>query len=181
MHKSLYKKFYYISNFDKEHIEKIDKDICLIYRNYKEDLDITNLKNLRNFCKNRGHKVFLANNLKLARSLYFDGVYLPSFNNERFRKENLKKNFIILGSAHNIKEIKIKQKQFVDYIFVSPLFNTKDKKGLGISRFSCLINDKINNYIALGGIKNNNLNQLSQLNISGYAGISFVESKINEQ
>ena len=181
MHKSLYKKFYYISNFDKEHIEKIDKDICLIYRNYKEDLDITNLKNLRNFCKNRGHKVFLANNLKLARSLYFDGVYLPSFNNERFRKENLKKNFIILGSAHNIKEIKIKQKQFVDYIFVSPLFNTKDKKGLGISRFSCLINDKINNYIALGGIKNNNLNQLSQLNISGYAGISFVESDINEK
>ena len=108
-------------------------------------------------------------------------MYLPSFNNERFRKENLKKNFIVLGSAHNIKEIIIKQKQFVDYIFVSPLFNTKDKKGLGVSKFSHLIHDKINNYIALGGIKNNNLNQLSQLNISGYAGISFVESDINEK
>ena len=181
MHKSLYKKFYYISNFDKEHIEKINKDICLIYRNYKEDLNIKNLKNLRNFCKTRGFKIFLANNLKLARSLYFDGVYLPSFNNERVLKENLKKNFIILGSAHNIKEIKIKQRQFVDYIFVSPLFNTKNKKGLGISKFRYLIHDRINNYIALGGIKNNNLNQLNHLNICGYAGISFVESDINEQ
>ena len=71
-------------------------------------MNIKNLKNLRNFCKTRGFKIFLANNLRLARSLYFDGVYLPSFNNERVLKENLKKNFIILGSAHNIKEIKIK-------------------------------------------------------------------------
>jgi len=35
---------------------------------------------------------------------------------------NKRKNFTILGSAHNISEIKFKEKQGVNLIFVSPLF-----------------------------------------------------------
>ena len=35
---------------------------------------------------------------------------------------NLKKNFILLGSAHSIKEIKIKEKQGAKLIFISSIF-----------------------------------------------------------
>ena len=72
--------------------------------------------------------------------LNLDGVYVPSFNNSlSIRKYNLKKKFLIIGSAHNLKEIRIKEKQGVKLIFLSPLFKTKDyKKSLGIIRFNLL-------------------------------------------
>ena len=61
------RKFFY----DKfKNLYKISKKIKFFYdkniltRNYKEDLNIKNLKNLRNFCKTRGFKIFLANNLR---------------------------------------------------------------------------------------------------------------------
>ena len=39
-----------------------------------------------------------------------DGLYIPSFNKlKNFKNINFKKNFKIIGSAHNIREIKIKE------------------------------------------------------------------------
>ncbi len=47
-----------------------------------------------------------------------DGVYIPSFNNDlKHLNYPKKKNFLVLGSAHNIKEIRIKEMQKVDSIF----------------------------------------------------------------
>ena len=46
--------------------------------------------------------------MKIACSLEFDGAYLPSFNKEIVgTNSNTPKNFKLLGSAHDIKEIKI--------------------------------------------------------------------------
>ena len=176
MHKNLLKKFYYIDNFDKGHLEKINKNVSIIYRNYNEDLQIEKLKKVRNFCKKKGLKIYLANNLKLAKILKFDGLYIPSYNKSAFNKENLRKKFLFLGSAHNKNEIIIKKNQQVDYIFISPLFNTKDKKGLGIIKFNNLTKFDSNNFVALGGINKENLQMLKQLNICGYAGITYIKN-----
>ena len=108
-----------------------------------------------------------------------DGVYIPSFNNDLKHLNYLKKkNFIVLGSAHNIKEIRIKEVQKVDAIFIASLFNKK-KNFLGINKFLNLIKFTKKKIIALGGINKKNLNNLRLLNINGYAGISFFTVKKN--
>ena len=108
-------------------------------------------------------------------SLNLDGVYIPSFNKKlNFCKYNLKKNFTILGSAHNIHEIKIKEKQGVKFVFLSPLFKTKDyKKGLEIIRFNMLSRLTKMKVIALGGITKKNYNKLKITNAYGFSGISY--------
>ena len=115
----------------------------------------------------------------MAFRLRLDGVYLPSFNRNYYLKKYQNfKDFIIIGSAHSLKEIRIKEKQNVEQIFLSPLFETtKSKKKLGIMKFNNL--SKLTNrpIIALGGINNVNIKQLKLININGFAGISYFNKK----
>ena len=80
----------------------------------------------------------------------------------------------MLGSAHNNKEIKLKERQLVKIIFLSSLFK-KNKNYLGINKFKLLSRLTNNKVIALGGISNKNLKKLKLLNCFGFAGISFFE------
>ena len=119
----------------------------------------------------------MSNNFKLAIKLGLDGVYLPSFNKDfRYNNYPLKKDFIILGSAHNLKEIKIKEKQRVKAIFLSSIFRKK-KSYLGINKFKNLTRYTNKNIIALGGINNKNIKKLKLLNVCGYAGINLFQKK----
>ena len=117
----------------------------------------------------------MSNNIKLAIKLNLDGVYIPSFNkNLNFNSYSSKKNFTILGSAHNLEEIKIKEKQKVEFIFLSPLFkNNKNKKYLGIYKFMRLKKLTKTNVVALGGIKINNFNLIKKINVNKIASISL--------
>ena len=88
-----------------------------------------------------------------------------------------KKNFQIIGSAHNIKEIKTKEKQGVSTIFISPLFKTnKSSYYLNIYKFNLLAKKTNKNIIALGGINQFNYKKLFLLNIHGFASISFFKN-----
>ena len=93
-------------------------------------------------CKKIRKKFFLANNIKVALQLNLDGVYIPAFNRDlKINHYTKKKNFFILGSAHNIKEIRQKELQKVNCIFLSPIFLTKkSNQFLGIQRFNKLTN-----------------------------------------
>lgn len=176
MHINLFKTFYYIDKFNKEHLEKLNKNINIIYRNYKNTNEEELIK-LRKFSKKKGFKIYLANNINLAIKLKYDGLYLPSFNYSKIIKEKFKKNFLLLGSAHNTKEIKIKEKQGIDYLFLSPLFKTKHKNELGIIRFNLLSKFTKKKIIALGGINQQNIKKLNLLNINGYASITFIKKQ----
>ena len=73
-------------------------------------------------CKKQKKKFFISNNVKLAINLNLDGVYLPSFNKKiNINIMSRRKKFLIIGSAHSIKEIKIKEKQGAKMIFLSPI------------------------------------------------------------
>ena len=145
----------------------------IIYRNYDLKNNLSTIIKLKQYCKQKGFKFFLSNDVKLALQLNLDGAYIPSFNNQTIHLSfSYKKKFLIIGSAHNNKEIKIKEKQGVDIIFLSSIFK-KNKNYLGINRFkllSKLTNKKI---IALGGISNFNLKKLKLTCCYGFAGISF--------
>jgi len=175
MHNIILNKYYFINKFDQSHIDKQDKETTFIYRNYNKKPDQKLILRLKSYCKIRGNKFLLSNNIKLAINLKLDGAYIPSFNKDkRHLSYSLKKSFIILGSAHNIKEIRTKELQNVEGVFLSSLFK-KNRNYLGIKRFklfSLLTKKKI---IALGGVSQKNLRLLNQINCVGFAGISFFE------
>ena len=58
------------------------------------------------------------------------GVYIPSFNKKNNYNYiyNKPKKFSIIGSAHNIKEILIKEKQGCEEIFISSIFQNQKSK-----------------------------------------------------
>ncbi len=120
-------------------------------------------------------KFYLSNNFQLALNYNFDGVYLPSFNkNFSHLSYKLKPNFLILGSAHNLREIRIKELQKVQLIFISSLFK-KNKNYLGMNKFKNIKNLTKNKIIALGGINKKNVKKIQLINCFGFAGISYFE------
>ena len=175
MHNKIFNKYYFINKFDQSHIDKQDKETTIIFRNYDKKIDKKLILRLKNYCKKKGNKFVLSNNIKLAINLNLDGVYIPSFNRDKKHLSySLRKNFIILGSAHNIYEIRVKELQNVEKIFLSSIFK-KNKNYLGIYKFklfSLFSNKKI---IALGGVSLRNLKELNLTNCLGFAGISFFE------
>ena len=106
-----------------------------------------------------------------------NGVYIPSFiKTLNFSFISKPKDFLIIGSAHNKMEIKIKENQGCSLIFLAPTFKVIKKNNyLGVSRFNLLTLDNKNNFIALGGINVSNLNKLKLLNCDGFSGISWVK------
>ena len=115
----------------------------------------------------------MSNNVKLALKFNLNGAYLPSFNNDvKHLNYKMKHNFLLIGSAHNLKEIRIKENQQVSQIFVSSLFKL-EKNYLGFYKFVNLSKLSKSKIVALGGINKKNLNRLSLLKISGYAGIGI--------
>jgi thiamine-phosphate pyrophosphorylase len=177
MHKNILNKYYFINKFNQSHIDKTDKKTTIIYRNYDQRIDKKLILKLRNYCKKKGNKFLLSNNIKLAINLNLDGAYIPSFNKDKKHLSySFKKNFIILGSAHNIYEVRTKELQNVKTIFLSSIFK-KNKNYLGIYKFKLLSLLSKNSFIALGGISTNNIKKLNLTNCFGFAGISFFEQK----
>ena len=170
------KKYYFINKFDTNNIERLDKQTVVIYRNYNLKKHDENLIiKIKSYCKKKSIKFYLSNNIKLALKLDLDGAYIPAFNNSLSHLAyTLKKKFDIIGSAHNHKEIKIKETQKVQKIFLSSLFK-KNKNFLGINKFKILAKLTDTNIVALGGISNKNIKKLRLLNQTDFAGISFFE------
>ena len=102
------KKYYFIDKFDTNNINKQDKQTAIIFRNYSSNLPNEQLIiKIRNYCRKKSLKLYLSNNIKLAIKLNLDGVYIPAFNKSfKHLAYSLKKNFKIIGSAHNLREIR---------------------------------------------------------------------------
>ncbi len=170
------RKYYFISKFDTNNIDKQDKQTIIIYRNYSsKEPDQSLILKIKRYCKRKCIKFYLSNNIKLAIKLDLDGAYIPSFNKSlKHLAFSYKKNFKIIGSAHNLKEIRIKENQNVGKIFLSSLFK-KNKNFLGMYKFKLISKLTKKDIIILGGVSKNNIKKLPILNHSGFAGISYFE------
>ena len=168
MHLNNLKKFYFIDEFDKDHLKNLDDNTAIIYRNYKDKYKENVILEIKKFCISKNLKFFLANNVNLAIKL-IDVI-----------KSKLHK-MILLGSAHNLREINEKKKQCIDLIFLAPIFKVKKKNThLGVIKFNNL--SKLNNYksVALGGINKRNINNIKSLNCYGIASISYIKDKLKK-
>ena len=164
--------YYFISEINYSRLKNLDKNISLIWRNKNKETPIKILIELRNFCNKNNRKLYINNNIKLANKIKADGLYISSYNKDLMLKSNLlKKKFKILGSAHNLKEIKIKELQNVDEIFLSPLFKEKTNKQLDIYKYFNLRKTTKMKDISLGGINEKNIKKLRLIRPFGFASI----------
>ena len=129
-------------------------------------------------CKLKGVNFYVANDIKLAKYLNSNGIYLSSFNKSLNSLRFKSSNFEIIGSAHSLKEITMKVNQGCNH-FISKLFLVSyDIKApyLGIIRFNNYL--KINkDLVPLGGNNLKNLNSLRKINSVGFALMSAIKKK----
>ena len=170
--------FYFIDKYNIDELTKLEKNIDLVFRNYSKRLKIDEIKSIQKFCKINKRNLYLSNNIKLALRLGLSGVYIPSFNNSLnfASKYSLPNKFEIIGSAHNVNEIKIKKLQKCSKIFLSPMFKSKkNQKFLSTIKFNLTTITEDVDFIALGGINKNNYKKLRLTKVVGFAGISWIK------
>lgn len=126
-------------------------------------------------CKEHKIETILLNeNYKLAKELGANGVHLTS---KQFDKIKLAKElelFVII-SCHDIFEIEKAQKNYVDAVSYSPIFQTPNKgKIKGVAQLQKLRSIYDMNIIALGGIiSNEQVNKLKKLDLYAFASIRY--------
>jgi thiamine-phosphate pyrophosphorylase len=171
--------YHFIDEFKENDLQKLNSKVIIIYRNHKKSCNLNLIIKIKSFCKKNNKKFYLANNIKLSQRLGLDGAYISSFNScLAHNSYNIKKNFTIVGSAHNRKEILIKEKQNVKSIFLSPLFKSNQKKNIGIYKFLLLTKLTKKKIIALGGINQKNFKKVKMINCYGFASISHINNLI---
>ena len=169
--------YYFIERFDREEIFNLNKKINIILRNYNTKFNSKVLVQLVSFCHKIKHKIFLSNDISKAIQCGFDGVYLPSFNKSTiYNCFKFKKNFDVIGSAHNVMELNTKIRQQVKSIFIAPVFKKKiNKLGIyGFLKFRSFTNREL---IVLGGVTSEKMNMINFLNAEGFAAIDYFQKK----
>ena len=170
--------YFYIENtkdIDLNNIKGCKKKI-IIYRNNKTKENIERLKSFKKQCNKKGFKLYIANNLGIARACKANGLYLSSYN----QKIYLNKSLDLIGSAHNFSEIYQKIKQGCKTVILSRLFKTSyndNKKNLGVVKFNLIQKKYSIDLIPLGGINNSNLLKLNLVKSKGCASLSGVKKK----
>ena len=177
MHKIFNKYYCFIERNQSQLINLLPKNTSLIFRNYQNPINVNNLIILKKMCKEKKISFFLSNNIKLAIKLDLDGAYIPAFNTSfSHNSYSFKKKFKLIGSAHNLEEIRIKEKQNVSSIFLSSIFkNNKHKKFLGIYKFLKLMKLTKKDIVCLGGINEKNIKRVKLIDINNIASISMFQ------
>jgi len=170
--------FIFLDQYNNQIFENDNINIGVVYRNYNDTKREAELIKIAKACKKKRYKLFVSNDIKLALKVRADGIYIPSFNKTK-RFFNLeKKNLIILGSAHNQKEIREKILQQCQAIFLSPIFYVeKSLNFLNVYKFNYLSHSNKANILALGGISEHNVRKLRLLHIKGFGGIRIFKKK----
>ncbi len=176
---SHYPNFYhFIDNLHIKNIENLNKNIGIIYRNYQKKPSENEICNFKNFCTKNKRKFLVSNYTDLVNKYNLDGFYIPSFNKKKIYIGNKNsQKFILIGSAHNIKEIRIKESQGVQQIILSPIFKSKNSnRPLGLYRYNHLSTQTKLPTIALGGINQDKIKLLRMIKTKGFASINYFKS-----
>ena len=176
MHNFL-KIYYFIDKFNRQEIIKLNPNIALIYRNYSKNFDLELIRKIKGLCKKQSREFYISNNLKIALKLNLDGLYLPAFRkNLNYKNITLRKNFKIIGSAHNIPELKIKENQGCETIFISPMFKTnKNNYFLDVNKFNFIAKNSRKKIAALGGINSSNIKRINLTKSVAIASITWIK------
>ena len=143
----------------------------IIYINHKNILDLLELKRL---CKKNNIKLYISNNIYLAKKLNINRIHISADYKKKIYINQQK--FDLIGTVHTQKDFYFKQQQGCTATFLSPIFNTKkysENSVLNIQKFNLLSKNWKCPIYALAGINVKNLNKLNMTKIEGFGGIGF--------
>jgi len=175
-------KFYFFTDTLDEIITKNIKNfkkLSFIYKsNSINNINHTNINTIKNFCRKNKIPFFISDNFKLAKKYRADGIFLSSSYKKIGNIVLKKKNFKIIGSAHNQLEYSLKRQQLCETILLSPLFYNKKYSQnmiLNVCKFNLISMNWKKKICALGGINLNNLKKLNMTRSSAAAFISLMK------
>ena len=160
---------------DEKQISKF-KNLSIVYKVEKNNININEFLKIKYFCKKRKIKIYFPDNIKMAIKLGADGLFISSTNNKIYQP--FKSSFKIIGSVHSQKEFYFKSKQKCNAIFLSPIFNNikySTSKILGLTKFNLISLYWKINLIALGGINENNFNKIKYTKCSAIGFVSWLK------
>ena len=169
-----------LNDIFKKNITKFKNINIIININNINKSNLNNALSIIKFSKSYKIPFYLINNYQMSIKYNAKGIFLSSNNKQLKKPLLLKKNFKIIGLAHNQLEYYKKKEQLCKNIMVSPLFYNKKysiNKILGINRFNLLTNNWKIKICALGGINSININKLRMTKARSFAGISFFLKK----
>lgn len=176
---SYFENFYFFTSSlteeNKKSILKF-KNLAIIYQKPKYNNNLIELNKIIKFCKKKSIKVYIEDDIKIAKKLNLDGVLISNKNKiiSLYANQDNKKKFKIIGKAHNQLEYFFKNKQNCKNILLSPIFTNKkynENKILNIVKFNLISKDWKNYVFALGGVNSNNFKKIG---MTGCKGIGFV-------
>ncbi len=170
-----------------EKIDEIIRNNLVKFENINVIIDIkninqTNIKqklSIIKFCKTNKIPFFLINNYQLCSKYNSNGIFLSSINKQIIKPILLKKDFKIIGSAHNQSEYFLKIKQGCELIMLSPLFFNKkysENKILNVLKFNLISRRWNKNLCALSGINQENIKKIKLTTANSIAFKKFIES-----
>jgi thiamine-phosphate pyrophosphorylase len=178
-----YKYYIFVSELNetiKKNILKISKSNLILNFEIFNESSLILAKNIIKFCKNYRIPFYILNNIKIAKKLNANGIFISS-NNKKislFSFSNTK--FKLIGSAHNQFEYFIKQKQNCKTIMLSPIFyNNKYSQNqiLNAIKFNLISLNWKNEICALGGISNKNISKIKSTKTRSVGIKSWVYKK----
>ena len=145
-------------------------------QNIKSELDIII------FAKKNKIPFLIKNNFKKAIQFKANGVFIDSSNKKITRPLNFKKNFLLMGSAHNQFEYYNKLKQNCKVITLSPIFNNNKyskNKILHVVKFNLISKNWKTQICALGGVNEKTFKIIKLTSVSSIAFSSYISKKPN--
>ena len=179
----LKKKYYLFVENTREfnlNLIKIRKKFNIIYRNRTTKESIEDVKTYRKNCTRNGINFYIANDTKLLSKVNADGLYISAHNKDLLLKNYSKKGYMVIGAAHNQKEMNLKIKQGCKEIIFSRLFKTNYsyKDGyLGVRKFNIISLRSKTELVPLGGINEKNLCKMSTVKSNSFACLSAIKKK----
>jgi thiamine-phosphate pyrophosphorylase len=174
--KIFYKHYVFLEQINKlieENLLKFNDINIIINVNNNNKNSLDNEIKIINFAKKKKIRFLFKNNIRKCIKYNSDGIFIDSINKETIKSTLFKKNFLIIGTAHNQLEYYFKKRQNCKIIALSPIFyNPKFSKNktLGPTRFNLITQIWDADLCALGGINKTNI---KKLNITRASAIAF--------
>ena len=169
-----------LNDIFKKNIKKFKNVNIIININNINKSNLNRMLSIIKFSQTYKIPFYIINDYQMSVKYNANGVFLSSNNNQLKRPLQLKKNFKIIGLAHNQLEYFKKKEQLCKNIMVSPLFyNAKYSinKILGINKFNLLTNSWKEKICSLGGINSSNIKKIRMTKARSLASISFFQKK----
>jgi len=149
----------------------LPRGAAVILRDYGHKRRAKLAAQLKSICAARGLFLLIGADLALAEDIGADGVHFPSWYEGA---RNVPPGTIKTAACHSAADLNGIKTEDIDVVLLSPAFPTASHLGapaLGADNFRRLASLSPRPVLALGGVNENNAEQLSGANVAGIAAI----------